>query len=411
MKFSTNTDRRAPKRRVWLALSGLLMATTFVQAASAADGPANVVYVERNSPEGNSIFAFRRDAQGALRPISGSPFATGGLGSAPSLALGPFDSDHEILVTPGKNFLLAVNSGGATVSVFKITAEGTLQAVHGSPFPSGGANPVSLCLTGDIVTVVNKADDPPPGLTGTAADYATFRLTADGGLVPTGHAVTAPGTSPTDATLSPAGYIEFGAQFPSDGLLRSFLVLPGGSIIPSASVTPPVETIAGSLVQPLPLGLAAHPYLPILYVGFVNTNRLGVYVYDAIGGLHFVRTVPNSGTALCWVRVNKAATRLYTSNTITNSISVYDLSDPIRPVEIQDLTLHGGNNSYQITLDPTEQYFYVVGQVAVPDVTTAGNNVLHTLAVNRDGTLTEVPSSPTVLSVPEGTRSQGVVAL
>jgi hypothetical protein len=47
----------------------------------------------------------------------------------------------------------------------------------------------------------------------------------------------------------------------------------------------------------------------------------------------------------------------------------------------------------------------------VPDVTTAGNNVLHTLAVNRDGTLTEVPSSPTVLSVPEGTRSQGVVAL
>ena len=38
-------------------------------------------------------------------------------------------------------------------------------------------------------------------------------------------------------------------------------------------------------------------------------------------------------------------------------------------------------------------------------------NALHTFRVAADGTLTEVPSSPTILPVPNLVRPQGVAAL
>ena len=59
--------------------------------ASAQSPPTGVVYVEGNVPTGagNQIFAYKRDAAGALTPVTGSPFAAGGAGISPSFNLGP----------------------------------------------------------------------------------------------------------------------------------------------------------------------------------------------------------------------------------------------------------------------------------------------------------------------------------
>ena len=111
-------------------------------------------------------------------------------------------------------------------------------------------------------------------------------------------------------------------------------------------------------------------------------------------------------------KVNKDGTRLYTSNTADRSVSVYDLSqDAANPLEIQKVTLKGTGNNFQIQLDSKEEFFYVVSQQAAPgqDVTA---NSLHVLKMDdEDGTLTEVPSSPTQLPVPNFVRPQGVAAL
>jgi 6-phosphogluconolactonase (cycloisomerase 2 family) len=75
------------------------------------------------------------------------------------------------------------------------------------------------------------------------------------------------------------------------------------------------------------------PRHPLLYVGFVMLNRMGVYRYSRDGGLHFLRTVPNSGQAMCWILANADASRLYTTNTADNSVSVYDAgTNPAVPV-------------------------------------------------------------------------------
>jgi 6-phosphogluconolactonase (cycloisomerase 2 family) len=124
-----------------------------------------------------------------------------------------------------------------------------------------------------------------------------------------------------------------------------------------------------------------------------------------------LRSVPDSGKAPCWALVNKDGTRLYASNTGDSSISVFDISlDPTEPVEIQKVSLKTTGSCFQFALDSTGRFLHVVTQQASPkqDVTANGLNVL---AVAPDGTLSEVPSSPTLLPVPNLVRPQGVAAL
>ena len=83
------------------------------------------------------------------------------------------------------------------------------------------------------------------------------------------------------------------------------------------------------------------------------------------------------------------------------------------PVEIQKVNLRAvpGSNpgGFQFGLDPSGRFLHVVSQQDSP-TSTVQANALFTLKVGADGTLTEVPSSPIVLPVPNLTRPQGVVA-
>ena len=51
-----------------------------------------------------------------------------------------------------RRLLFAVNGGSNTIAVFHILADGGLRAVEGSPFASRGVNPVGIGLRGDFTT-------------------------------------------------------------------------------------------------------------------------------------------------------------------------------------------------------------------------------------------------------------------
>ncbi|HKW98345.1 MAG TPA: hypothetical protein VJN43_11485 [Bryobacteraceae bacterium] len=410
----TSTLTRARRRWPVLAASlGLLMSVP-VWANDDGQPPSGVVYVESNigAPGGNSILAFQRDAQGNLTPLAGSPFLTGGSGVFDaSLALGPFDSDQNVIANPEHTLLFAVNAGSNTIAVFHIQPDGSLVAVDGSPFPSGGINPVSVGWKDGILVVVNKNEDPNQNTNAALPNYTTFRVTPNGALIPIPHSAleVAPGSSPSQALTTASGRVVFSTDF-LGGLLESFVIQPNGRLLRNEPQTLPDSEFAGSNAPHLPLGLAVHPQLPLLYVGFTPINRVGVYQYDASGGLKFLRSVADSGAAVCWLTVNRAGTRLYASNTGDNSISVFDLSDPAAPVEMQHLVLNGTGNSFQLALDDNGQFLHVVDQRASANIPLGQGNSLHVLQVNPDGTLAEVASSPTTLALPSGTRPQGVVA-
>ena len=118
------------------------------------------------------------------------------------------------------------------------------------------------------------------------------------------------------------------------------------------------------------------------------------------GVISFVRTVSNDGIDICWLKTNAAGTRLYTSESLTFSITVYDITDPLNPVELQHLPLIAANRPVtNIELDPTETFFYAhAGQV------------IHVFNVDAGGLLSET-ANPVVLPVSPNDSPLGLAAV
>ncbi|HET6841431.1 MAG TPA: hypothetical protein VFK06_07055 [Candidatus Angelobacter sp.] len=408
-----------------------LLATLVLISASLlplrAAGPSEFIYVESNiqSANGNSIFAFQRGSDGSFTQVPGSPFLSGGTGVQDRTFLfGPYDSDNNLVIDKGRQLLFAVNSGSDTIAVFNIKHDGSLKAIAGSPFPSGGSNPTSLAISGDILYVVNKNGDFIVQ-TGLQPNYTAMKINVDGSLtpVPNSTANVSYDSSPSQALVVPGTDIVFGNDF-RGGLIENFKADPEGRLRAQAptALPPnrdiPLLNVFGTVLRlgNLPLGLALHPKQPLLYVGFVGANLLGVYSYDTNGQLSFVTVSHNSGLAICWLRSNRAGTRLYTSNNGVegiaatdpfSTVSVYDLSNPAAPNEIQNLQLAGMGNASQIELSNDERFVYLVGQRATTFIPEGQGNALHIFTVRPDGTLSE-DHAPIQLAVPVGTQPQGI---
>ena len=375
------------------------------------DARQAVVYTESNiaTPGGNTILAYTRERGGRLVPVPGSPFATRGTGVLdPSLALGPFDSDQLIITNAEHTLLFAVNPGSNTIAVFHIGVDGSLVHVAGSPFPSGGVDPSSVGLAKDTLVVANKALDPaqPNGKT---PNYASFKVSPDGQLAPIATSIVsvAPGTAPSQSLIPPNARFAFGSDF-LGGTLQSFIVQPDGSLTQNLPQPVADAPFVGSSAPHLALGLAAHPSRPVVYAGLVTINKVAVYQYDANGVLSFVRAVGDSGAGVCWIRVSTDGTRMYASNTGDNSISVYDTSDALNPVQIQRVVMKGAGGSYQIELDPSGRTLFAVSQRAAATTPLGQGNNLHVLDVMRDGRVVETAQSPLALPVPGNIRPQGL---
>ena len=411
----------------------------------------NTVYVETNDPRTgrNAILAYRRNTgTGQLTELPGSPFYTDGSGFFnEDDRIGPDDSDQEIIISKDRRFLFAVNQGSHTVSVFRVQPDGSLSLVEGSPVDSGGKQPVSLGLANNnTLVVVNKGDQDPGGEGGDERpNYTTFRVASDGKLTHVAGSTVEvdPGSSPSQALISRDGRFVFGDNFlthPIDELFpgSSALIPPFGSELESFRVTSDRKLVRNAPAQrsPLPgladqyiLNMQIHPTRNIVYAAFVVSNKIGVYTYDNNGRLTFVRAEgTGAGAGVCWLVTNKAGTRLYGTNFATNSIAVFDTSNPLHPVLIQDVPLKGPKGphplapnfpsqfntvAFQIAISPDDRFIYSLNHEQVPDNDFPEGNQLHTLRIGSDGKLTEVGSSALVLPeefVPAGAHPQGVIA-
>ena len=110
-------------RRAYLALlMGLaILCTAQIPAWSA--GVTDIIWLESNSTAGNSILAFRNDGSGNPTFLGSTP--AGGTGVFDkTFALGPFDSDQNLIVNDDGTLLFAVNSGSNSIAVFRITPKG-----------------------------------------------------------------------------------------------------------------------------------------------------------------------------------------------------------------------------------------------------------------------------------------------
>jgi 6-phosphogluconolactonase (cycloisomerase 2 family) len=394
---------------------------------------SNVVYVESNdiTPNGNSILAYSRGSDGSLTPLTGSPFMTGGTGIGnPTQGLGPDDSDQELIANAAHTLLFAVNAGSNTIAVFHIASDGSLTPVTGSPFASGGIGPVSVGVAGNFLYVVNQDGDPAQDAAAGAPSYTAFTIGADGSLTPIAGSTVSAGASPSVALVSPDSKILFGADFLAPvlsgaGPLRAFAIGSDGKLTNAPNTPMAIPYVDGGSPPgtPVALGLAVHPTQKILYVDFTKRSQVGVYTYDdTSGALTYVTETSVTGPAPCWARVNSAGNRIYVVTTGDDSLSVLDATNPMAPSEVQHFQLAdtGGllddsgsgateSESFEESLSADEKYLYVLSQRSTTNAADANGNVLHVLTVGTDGHVTEtVPDVK--ISVSLGSRPQGIVA-
>ena len=382
---------------------------TALAATVPAAAEASTLYVDANVPATgqNAVLAYTIAHDGSLNPVKGSPFPTGGTGYYDSsYKLGPFDIDQELALGEGGRMLYAANGGSNTVAGFSVLGDGGLVPLQHSPFRSHGSTPVSLGLHGGTMVMLNNAGDPAQAGSGVVPSVTVSRVSGDGGLSPIGGTTVAlPATAqPSQLLTTHTGPFVFSAEFPDNGYLRAYYQFPNGHLYQTAQTKLPLE----GTTQPLPLGLWAHPTKPYLYVGFVNTNELGVYSWSAFGQLKFVAKAADSGGAICWVRVSADGTRLYAVNTAYNSLSVFDLSKPDAPVEIQHLVVGGFGGLEQVSLTPDGRFLYVL-QEENSAASIGKSNKVYVLSVDGlSGELTLLNNLTLQLSVPPLTRPIGV---
>ena len=411
------------------------------------------LYIQTNDiREGrNAVLGYVRNSDGTLNPLSGNPFYTGGTGINNDThgKLGPDDNDTPLVISEDGARLFTVNTHSNTIAVFDIHIDGSLRHVKGSPFSSEGIAPNSLSVHGDILLASNRNEDyhQLDALRGAAkASYVSFKIESTGALRPVTKHEVDDSQKPTQVLfVSSNPALAFGNDFQVDvdfdgeetrsflagvkasvqGQLHVFQVSRDGRLTERSLAQLP-ETNAGYKykgmdgVPSMPLGVWTPPTEPLLYVGFVTRNELGVYRFNGEGDLTFVGSVQNSGQDICWVLPNKRGNRLYTVNNLPRTdkddkaatVTTYDISGEraVKPVELSRLQLphpgewfinnrmfsQPGSTAFQCALDPENTFLYVICQrINQTDENKSDEgNILHSLKLDGQGLPSVAHSRP-----------------
>jgi hypothetical protein len=352
-----------------------------------------------------------------MKPVGMSQCATGGSGSTGLMTPGTVDGNDQVLVNPQHTLLFAVNQGSDSVAAFHIQPNGGLKAVDGSPFPSGGKAPSSLGISGNTLVVANKARDGVRDLTKVTPNYTTFNVAADGKLtpVPGSSVATKVESAPTAAYVPPSGGVAFGVE--DGGPIRGFSISSSG-VLKEAAGSPyaPPDTAFGAGFDPMKrfaLGVGAHPTKPFVYMPLPLVPALAVFSYDTTGKLTFVSSVPTNGAFLpCWIQITKDGRWLYTTSAATNNVTVFDITNPAKPKEIQSVGFMAPGNAWNISLDPSDQFLFVLSTRATIGVPMGKSNIQHVMRIGPDGKLTEVNAdAPAKLPVPQNATPFGNVVV
>ncbi|HMS83847.1 MAG TPA: hypothetical protein PKD12_09360 [Nitrospira sp.] len=411
---------------------------------TAKTGCNKYLYIQTNDiREGqNAVLGYVRRDDGTLEPLPGNPFYTGGTGINNDThgKLGPHDNDTPLIISQDGTRLFTVNTHSNTVAVFDIQPDGSLRHVKGSPFSSQGVAPNSLALIGSTLLVSNRNEDyhQIEALRGAAkASYVSFSMENHGSLRLVSKIEVEQSQKPTQVYCPPSyPEVAFGNDFQVDVDFdgegtRSFLAGTKPSVqgqlhvfrvgrdarFSERSLIQLPETNAGYKykglegVPSMPLGIWAHPTEPLLYVGFVTRNELGVYRFTRDGEMTFLGSVENSGQDICWILANKQGTRLYTVNNLPRSdkddkaatVSTYDIAGEraVKPVEISRLQLphpgewfinnrmfsQPGSTAFQCALNPEETILYVICQRInqTDENKSEQGNILHSLRLDGKG--------------------------
>ena len=278
------------------AITGPAAATAARLAASAAaaDGAPGAVYTLMNLTSGNAVAIFARAADGTL--TAAGTVATGGTGTGSGLG-----SQGAVVLSADGRWLFAVNAGSNDVSIFSVSPAGLALT---SRIPSGGVQPVSSTVHGNLLYVLNG---------GGSGNIAGFALDANGG------AAAIPGSS---RALSGSAVGPAQVAFSRDG--RSLVVTEKNTnsidvyaVGPDGSATGPT-TYASAGGTPFGFAFGLRDELLVSEAAGTASS----YLLGSGGSLTVVSgAVSTQQGAPCWLVVTQNGRFAYTANAHSGTIS------------------------------------------------------------------------------------------
>ncbi len=354
---------RTTIRRLGVAglVGGLAATVSPLAIAAQASAPPHrpgAVYAETNDPAGNAVVVFHRGADGTLSKRATVP--TGGLGAG-----GKLGSQGALALSQSGSWLLAVNAGSDSVSLFRVRRSGGIEIADTAP--SGGSTPISVTASGDLVYMVNGGSDSISGLR-----MSHGSLTAIPGST---EPLSGSGTGPAQISFAGRGRVLVVTEKNTD-LIDTFRVGPEGRAgevhtTPSAGATPFGFAVRGRDVL-----------VSEAFGGAAGASAASSYAVTPGGRVRAVTSsAPDGQTAACWAATLAGQPSVYIANTGSNDLSRYTLSHR------GTLTLRAadagstGAAPADLAISKDDGYLYVLN---------GSDGSITGFAVNRDGSLSSI---------------------
>jgi 6-phosphogluconolactonase (cycloisomerase 2 family) len=301
-------------------------------------GMPGAVYVQTNEPE-NTLIAFARSKEGALRQLGAYP--TGGAGDGvPHLT-----SQGSVVLTGDKRHVLVTNAASDDVSVFRVT-EGGLELVGRTP---AGVRPTSIAEYEGLVYVLAAGT---PAVCG-------FRL-AEHGLVPlegAEHGLSSAGADPAQVGFAPDGSRLVVTERGTDAI-STFDVHHDGRLGEMA-----VQPSSG----PTPYGFAftSRGILVVTEAFRAGKGQAAASSYQLDGGplTPLTRSLGNGRSEICWAVVSPDERFVFTTNFADGAVSRYAIG-PDGSLELEDavagVTLDGQPGLRDEGLSADGEFLYAV---------------------------------------------------
>jgi 6-phosphogluconolactonase (cycloisomerase 2 family) len=316
------------------------------------------IYLQTNDAEHNEVVVFERAADGRIEPLG--RVDTGGRGSGvPHLA------SQSSLVLDGDR-LLVTNAGSDELSLLRVTSEGLELAAH---VPSGGSDPTSVAVHGDLAYVLNNG----------SSSIAGFSL-ADGALVALEGSARelAGGADPAQIAFSPDGHTlvvtERGTNSISTFAVDERGLADGPETIASSGATPyGFDFAGGALVVTEAFG------------GEIGRAAASSYALGQRGRLEPVSaSVADTRSEVCWAAVTKDGRFVFVTNFGDGTISSYAIGgdgslELLEPVAASTRLGEKGIRDEALTVDG--RFLYALD---------ADARRVYGWSVGEDGTLTPV---------------------
>lgn len=355
-----------------LYIKGLLLSPCLLGLIAIDLYAQNFVYINDNVSGSNTVSAFSVAEDGALSPIAGSPFSTGGFGGGDFL----FAADRATVCAVASRLYVS-NSGSNNVSGFDVDSmTGALIPVPGSPFATGGAagGGISLECTPDGQFVI--------ATNGGSSSVTVFSVAANGVLTPVSGSPFPLGGTPAGLKVSPDGRFLSVAILNLDRVAM-FSIASNGSLAPvpgSPFVSPASGAAAGVEINCASSILYATQATPI------GTN-VDVFRIGADGVLTLVQTsnntVGNNSNAALLSANNQF---LFVSNQGSNTITVFSAAadGALSLVAGSPFANPGGATPQQLATNQPGTLLYANNS----------NGMASVFGIANNGVLTPVAGSP-----------------